>query len=237
MKWVAGVDGCKGGWFVVLQELGSGRIHHALKRTFAEVLGMNERPRIIAVDIPVGLLDRARPGGRLCDREARNKVGLRRPSVFSPPVRKALKAASWREADTINRASSPDAVGLARQTWGIVPKILEVDKALRPPDQQTVRECFPELSFAEMAGGPMRASKRTVNGMQDRVEALVHAGFADPRRLHGVLPSSEVSFHDVLDAHACCWTAARIFDGTAGHLPAGADVPKDKRGLAMQIWY
>jgi predicted RNase H-like nuclease len=236
MKWVAGVDGCKGGWFVILQELGSGRLHHVVKRTFAEVLRMKESPRVVAVDIPIGLLDHARKGGRLCDHEARIKVGLRRPSLFSPPVRKALKAASWKEADAINRASSPDGVGLARQTWGIVPKILEVDKAL-DPGEQTVRECFPELSFAQMAGAPMRASKRTVNGMQDRAEALVHAGFADPRKLYGVYPGSEVSFHDVLDAHACCWTATRIFEGTAGHLPEGPDVPKDRRGLAMRIWY
>jgi predicted RNase H-like nuclease len=237
MTWVAGVDGCKGGWLVVLRDLGTGRGQVAVKRTFAEVLGMRENPRIIAVDIPIGLMDKARPGGRACDHEARLKVGLRRPSVFSPPVRKALGADSWREADAINRASSPDGVGLARQTWGIVPRIREVDKALKPPEQQRVRECFPELSFAGMTGEPMRSSKRTVNGMQDRVEALIHAGFVDPRKFHGVLPSAEASFHDVLDAHACCWTAARIYEGTAGHLPEGRDVPRDRRGLAMQIWY
>ncbi len=234
MTWVAGVDACRGGWFVVARDLSSGRTLHLLKPTFADVLGMRENPRVIAVDIPIGLLDAAARGGRACDREARRLVGPKRgTSVFSPPVRAALRAASWHEANAANRASSPAGIGLSRQSWGIAPKIAEVDALMSGQVRQTVRECFPELSFTEMAGGPMRASKRTVNGIQDRAEALVHAGFTDPLNVRGGWPASAVSFDDVLDAHACCWTAARIFEGVARRLPprgAGARPQRPRDG-------
>lgn len=238
MTWVAGVDGCRGGWFVVARDLSSGRTLHLLKHTFAEVLGMRENPRIIAVDVPIGLPDAAVRGGRDCDREARRLAGPKRgTSVFSPPVRAVLAAGSWREADAVNRASSPAAIGLSRQTWGIVPKIAEVDGLMKPQVQQTVREAFPELSFAEMTGAPMRTSKRSVDGIQDRAEAVVRAGFADPRRLGGAWSGRDVAFDDILDAHACCWTARRIYEGVAGRLPVDREPERDRRGLTMEIWF
>jgi len=62
MTWVAGVDACKGGWFVVATDVRSGRTIHAVKKTFSEVLAMGESPRIVAVDIPIGLPEKARRG-------------------------------------------------------------------------------------------------------------------------------------------------------------------------------
>lgn len=64
--WVAGVDGCRGGWFAVLLRLGSGsapgsEARLALCSSFSEVVSLPEEPAAIAVDIPIGLLDRAEP--------------------------------------------------------------------------------------------------------------------------------------------------------------------------------
>ena len=237
MTWVAGVDACRGGWFVVARDLPSGRTVHAYKKTFAEVLSMRESPRIIAVDIPVGLPDHAHRGGRACDREARRIVGARRMSVFSPPVRAALTAATWSEANTVNRASSAEGIGLSRQSWALVPKIVEVDRLLGKDVRQRVRESFPELSFATMAGRPLTHTKRGVTGIQDRAELVVAAGFADPLKLRGSWPSSVVAVDDILDAHACCWTAMRIFAGEARCLPEESPPEHDRRGLPMEIWY
>jgi len=237
VTWVAGVDGCKGGWFVVARDVPSGRTVHAYKKTFAEVLAMRESPRILAVDIPIGLPDSAHRGGRACDREARRIVGARRMSVFSPPVRSALGAATWSEANAVHQASSPEGVGLSRQSWALIPKIVEVDVLLGKDVRQRVRECFPELAFATMAGRPMTHAKRGVTGIQDRAELLVAAGFADPLKLRGSWPSALVGIDDVLDAHACCWTAARIFLGEAGRLPEDSPPERDRRGLPMEIWY
>jgi predicted RNase H-like nuclease len=237
MTWVAGVDACKGGWFVVARDLPSGRTVHAYKKTFAEVLSMRESPRIVAVDIPIGLPEKAHRGGRACDREARRIVGARRMSVFSPPVRAALGAATWKEADAANRASSPDGVGLSRQSWALIPKIVEVDRLLTKDVRQRVRECFPESSFAAMAGRPMTHAKRGVTGIMDRSELLMAAGFPDPLRLRGGWPTSLVAIDDILDAHACCWTAQRIFEGGAVRLPVESPPEHDRRGLPMEIWY
>jgi predicted RNase H-like nuclease len=237
VTWVAGVDACKGGWFVVARDLPSKRTVHAFKKTFAEVLSMRESPRIVAVDIPIGLSERARHGGRACDREARLLVGKRRSSVFSPPTRAALKASTWSEANAANKATSPEGIGLSTQSWALVAKIAEVDRLLGKEVRQRVRECFPELSFATMAGRPLEHAKRGVTGIQDRAELLVAAGFADPLKLRGSWPSAEVGIDDILDAHACCWTAARIFSGDAQRLPADSPTEHDRRGLPMEIWY
>ena len=237
MTWVAGVDACKGGWFVVALDVPSGRTVHAYKKTFAEVLSMRESPRIVAVDVPIGIPEHAHRGGRACDREARRIVGARRMSVFSPPVRSALKAATWSEANAINQASSPEKVGLARQSWGLVPKTTEVDALLSREVRHRMRACLPELSFARMAGRPLTHAKRGVTGIQDRAELVMAAGFPDPLNLRGSWPSALVGIDDVLDAHACCWTAARIFRGEASHLPADAPPEHDRRGLPMELWY
>ena len=238
MSWVAGVDGCRGGWFVVARDLSTGRTVQVLKRRFVEILSMHENPRIIAVDIPIGLPAEARRGGRQCDRDARVLLGAsRRMSVFSPPARSVLGAATYAEAGRANRATSPDRVGLTRQVWAILPKIAEVDAVVTPEVQQRVRECMPELSFAEMVGRPIDASKRGVVGIQDRARAIVAAGFADPMRARGGWTSADVAPDDILDAHACCWSAARIFQGSAVRLPGDAVAERDRRGLAMEIWY
>jgi predicted RNase H-like nuclease len=153
VSWVAGVDGCRGGWFVVLRNLKTGAVHHRLAKRFAEVLAMPEAPRIIAVDMPIGIPDAAAAGGRAADRAARAALtGTgRAASVFSPPVRAALRAEGYAAADAANRASSPAGIGLSKQAYNIAPRIREVDAVIGPAEQDRVRESFPELAFAEMS--------------------------------------------------------------------------------------
>lgn len=59
-----------------------------------DVLGLPEAPTVIAVDVPIGLLDVPARGGRLCDQHARHLLkGTPRTSrVFSSPVRRMLSA-------------------------------------------------------------------------------------------------------------------------------------------------
>lgn len=132
MAWVAGVDGCKGGWFVVLRDLKSGHTCHRLVCTFAEVVTLPERPKVIAVDIPIGLLDEAVRGGRDCDRQARALLKPpRASSVFSPPVRAALSCKTFRRAGEVNRGSDAgrcDGPGVTKQSFALFTKLREVDK-------------------------------------------------------------------------------------------------------------
>ncbi len=67
MTWVAGVDGCRGGWVVVLvpkQPADHHRPHIKCCARFEEILALSPKPTVIAVDLPIGLLDEQQTGER-----------------------------------------------------------------------------------------------------------------------------------------------------------------------------
>jgi threonine dehydratase len=152
---VAGVDGCRGGWVAAFLEARRGRparLEWSVFPRFAELLEREPRPRLIAVDMPVGLPSEPRSGGRECDREARRLLGRRRASIFTPPPRPLLAAAAY---DEVRGA------GLSRQSFNIGTKIRELDALLTPRLQKRVRESHPELGFLALRGRPMAHPKRT----------------------------------------------------------------------------
>ena len=235
-SWLAGVDGCRGGWFVVLRQ-GISRpraVRFSLCQEFAEVLALREQPHVLAVDIPIGLLATPQRGGRACDREARRVLGgRRRSSVFTPPTRPALKGRSYREAIRLNRQ------GLSLQAYGILAKIREVDRLLIGVGARHVHEAHPELAFAQLGGAAMQHNKKTAAGQQERERWLrrhYHSHYLVPAELRARFGSGAVAFDDILDAYALACTAARIARGQAIRLPAGPPL-QDARELPMAIWY
>jgi predicted RNase H-like nuclease len=87
MTLVVGIDGAPGqNWAVVILDSGRLSIHKIAERDLSNFLGSNDF-KIVAIDVPIGLLDSYDKGGRLCDREARKLLGSRRNSVFSAPIR------------------------------------------------------------------------------------------------------------------------------------------------------
>ena len=183
--------------------------------------------RLGAVDIPMGLLDEPVKGGRECDRVARKILGQpRSSSVFSPPVRQSLDCVTFEEAKEYD---------LNLQSFGILPKVRELDRIMTPELQKRIREAHPEISFFTMAGlAPARVGKKKVQGRKERILILDQYFFQIEEGL-ARFRASEATADDVLDAYACAWTAMRIFRGEAGHIPD--DPPKDERGLQMAIWY
>ena len=117
MGWVAGVDGFKSEWCVVLLNLATGELRARIVATFAELLVITEGPLTVCVDIPIGLLDHAPAGGRTCEREARRVLGPRASSVFSALGRAALNGSSRLEANNINRGAG--GIGIGAQAWGL----------------------------------------------------------------------------------------------------------------------
>jgi predicted RNase H-like nuclease len=235
MVWIAGVDGCRAGWFVVLRVAGAGEARGRVVARFTDVLALPERPERIAIDIPIGLLDAGEPGGRACDREARRLLGPRGCTVFSPPVRCALACADYCTALQTCRASSRHGLGISRQCFNLFGKLREADAAMTPARQERLIETHPELCFYEMDGGrPLEEPKRSAQGRAARVRLLQKAGFADPEGLRGQHSVSQVKADDVLDACAACWTAERHLGGGATRVPVGP--PRDARGLRMEIW-
>jgi predicted RNase H-like nuclease len=230
--WIAGADGCRAGWVVVLHDAESGTLRLRVVSSGRALLSLAETPAALGVDLPMGLPERAEHGGRACDRAARRLLGRpRASSVFAPPVRAVLDAESYDEAQAANRRSSPEGIGLSIQAYHLVKKIRALDGLLTPPRQAFVREVHPEVSFAAMNGGTgLAASKKTPEGRARRRTLLVDAGLDPPEETpSGAAPD------DLLDACASCWTAARIARGTARRFPETAP-PTDARGLRMEIW-
>jgi predicted RNase H-like nuclease len=232
MAWVAGVDGYKNGWFVVLHEIQSGEVWFEVKTSFAGVLKLRQCPKVIAVDIPIGLLDVARHGGRDCDVETRKLLKIRRSSVFSPPVRAAICETDYESAKRANQESSVLKIGISKQAHAISSKIHDVDSLLIPEPQRKIFEVHPELCFLQMAGHPMRNGKKTEAGYRERKGLLreFREVIQDLERRH----PPKLKKDDVLDACAACWTAKRILERIAEKIPSKP--PLDSKGLRMEIW-
>lgn len=237
MPWVAGADGCRDGWCAVLRDTDSGSHSFRLVTKFSELFKLECKPVVIAVDIPIGLLEHGRKGGRACDKEARVLLGQPRArSVFSPPVRGALNYIDdFLAANKFNRSSSSEEVGISKQCFGLFKKLAEVDKWMTDDKQELIREVHPELCFFEMSGGrSMKHSKKKTVGLGERMELLRANGFAE--FLSATIPNREkgCAVDDILDACAACWTAQRILERPLISIPADREI--DNNGLFMEMW-
>ena len=240
VTFVAGVDGCRGGWVVVLAaHHGEGGEPAAMSvqlcGRFADVLELVAHPAIIALDMPIGLVDRFVEGGRMCDQDARRLLGPGWTScVFSPPARAALDAPDHAEA--MRRQGG----GLSIQSFNIAARIREVDALLSPDVQDRVFEAHPELAFRHVNGGaPLSARKHTEAGRRERIR-LVREIFGerlpDAMSARRRLGATAVGLDDVLDACVLAHVAWLIHRREAYRIPA-SEPPRDARNLRMEIWF
>ena len=228
-----GVDGCRGGWVIAGSDASLSRLTFTLVDDLADLFGRADAGDVrIAIDIPIGLSD---DGPRACDLAARRLLGRpRASSVFPAPCRSALTATTYRRACAASRRAL--GVALSIECFNIVPKIREVDALMTPARQACVREVHPELVFALLEGtGGLVAPKRTPDGerLRRRLLARVAPRF-DVAAARRRLGPSRVARDDIIDAVACLVAAGRIHRGEARVLP-GPEVPRDARGLRMEI--
>lgn len=205
---VAGVDGCRGGWVVVIASIADGpstvervaRLDSLIQRIRAGTVAA------AGVDMPIGLPSHTR---RASDAALRVHLGARRSSLFPTPPRAVLDAVDYRDA--LARARDATGVGLSKQAWNLVGKIRELDALMTPELQPRVSEAHPESSFTELAGNPLSTRKSTPLGREERTRLLLpsFADLAEHLDRHGAVAA------DVLDAFAAAWTARRIATGTA----------------------
>jgi predicted RNase H-like nuclease len=237
--WVAGADGFRNGWVVVLHQSATGTTRCRTVDGVDALLDLPEAPAVVGVDMVIGLPDQAEPGGRACDRAARQLLGHPRgSSVFSPPTHDVIGAETYEEALRRNRAGGPDAPGLSKQTFHLLPKMQAVAQRVTPALQERVREVHPELAFYAMNDDtPVSDSKHTEAGRSARTHLLAAHGFPAVEATVSDASGSAVAPDDVLDAHAACWTAHRMAQGTAERCPPrNAEAPRNDRGLRMEIW-
>ncbi len=225
---VAGIDGCRAGWVAFKVVLPAGA-------TSVEIVDLptwlrNRPPDLacIAIDIPIGLLD----GSRACDKAARRLLGQPRgTSVFAAPCRAALAAESHAESSAINRRKTTR--GLSQQTWGIIPKIKQVDDAITPHNHRWAFEVHPEVCFWALAGErPMVHAKKTKAGVSERLDLLRPVFSKIERHLQN--RRANVGKDDLLDAAVAAWTALRICKNEARRV---CEAQRDTRGLEVTIWY
>lgn len=248
--WLAGVDGCPGAWLAVFARPDGVILPPRVVKHFADIVLGEERPAIIAVDMPIGLPERSPAGGRLAEREARALLGARKSSVFRIPSRRAVEAsvasepADARErffaACAIARETSEDGKGFAKQGFYILDKVAEIDALLRTYKDRAGRifETHPELAFVMMNNGtaldlPKKVKSRVhPPGLALRRALLMRAGIAADVAM--AKAPKGAGDDDLIDALACLVTARRIFRGEARSYPQ--EPPHDEFGLPMAIW-
>ncbi len=227
---VLGVDACRAGWIGIA--LSGGRARAYFAPGIGELAGRATADGpvlVIAIDIPIGLAD---TGRRRADQLAREALGRRWPSLFITPVRAAVEAADYQGAAAENRRLAGE--GLSRQAFALRAKILDVDQWLQTGSAAPAQvvEAHPELSFAAMAGAPLRSRKSTWAGAVQRRTLLAQAGIVLDGDLG--LAGEQAGVNDVLDAAAAAWTARRVSDGSARCLPPSPEVFSD--GIPAAIW-
>ncbi|MDX3232185.1 DUF429 domain-containing protein [Streptomyces sp. ME19-01-6] len=227
---VVGVDACPAGWVAVT--LRDGRfagadMDPALGALLARVRRLAGADAVVAVDMPLGLLE---AGRRRADELALGRVAPHRSRVFPIPPRLVWEESDYDAAN--ERCRRLTGSGLSRQSWGLVTKLREAN-ACREGGERRLYEVHPEVSFAAMNGGrPVAWSKKSWNGQAQRRRLLGEQGIAVADELG---PAGRVPPDDVLDAAAAAWSAHRIALGTAVSLPDPPETARD--GLPVAIWY
>lgn len=227
-----GIDGCPNAWIVILQDTASQGISSFRTTDLKSFLESKNCPRVVAIDIPIGLTD---SGPRQCDLEARKLLGPRKSSVFPAPIRPVLAAKTRAQAEAISRVIQDKGVGA--QAFGIYPKVKEVDDLLQsnPHLHSRIFEVHPELCFRELNGDPMSHPKRSGQGFMERlilIEREFGSGVFDSiRKLYS---RNQVADDDILDAFVALWTAKRILAREATKCPEKTEL--DPTGLEMVMW-
>ncbi|WP_436908192.1 DUF429 domain-containing protein [Halosimplex marinum] len=223
-----GVDWASGTWVVVTATADETTVD-----TEPSLLNVwhdyGDRADEIVVDIPVHLVD---DGDRKCDQLAKEFLGLRASTVFWTPNEQAVATDEYPEAAAANSR------GLGSQSWGLIPRIREVQALLTEIDdaQTTVYESHPEVCFRAFSEGGL-PSKTSTEGISRRQQILqAHGGdafssvveFVESRResseWHQRIQSGRLD--DVLDAAVLALTA-REANGMYSTFPAGADPATD----------
>ena len=219
-----GVDWASGTWVVV--EVTTETIDVGAEPSLLNVWHeYGDRANEILVDIPVHLEGEE---DRECDQEAKDFLRPRGSTVFWTPNSDAVRANDYHEAVASNTR------GLGSHSWGLIPRIQEVNVLLDEFEnaRERVYESHPEVCFKAYYGDDL-PSKKSDAGFEARKECLLKNGgesfqpvldLADERRAnsqwHHRIQSGRVD--DVLNAAILALTA-RESTGDYSTLPDDAD--------------
>lgn len=230
----AGIDGCKAGW--ILFSLDENKLYKII-RTQEELREELDAYDRIFIDMPIGLEDDVYT--RECDALLRKKLGADyAASVFSPPIRPALHAPSYVEANM--QSFEYTEKKLTIQSWNITPKIKILDDFLtnNPELKDKVMESHPELLFMNLNRGKIFQKKNTKKGLRHRLDLIkehepVAADFF--REIKEEFRRNEVEEDDIVDSMVLALAAKLSVERGVKTLPENP--PVDSSGLKMAIHY
>jgi predicted RNase H-like nuclease len=234
-----GVDWASKGWLgIVLRDDDSWETDHF--PTIWSLWKRHSDATRICIPLPIGLPADSK---RACDVAAREKLDQQGRSVLYAPIRDAIYRQNLTDAKQFNEAAG---YSIQNQTWGIVPRIREVDEFLdmNPGARDRLFETHPALCFYALNGHTAVPSMDTERGI-DRRKTLVADEYPEAATIYVkacelyLTPKYSSFLSDkghILDALAAAVTARRP-TSELSRLPEGDDPPQDERGLTMQMVY
>lgn len=238
MSTVVGIDGCPAGWCYVTLTTHKNKITNIqldIASTFGDLKRKISKTTLIMVDIPIGL-PRKKTHPRLCDQHAKKRLGKRHVCVFYTPPRSVVNACinkSYEEACKI--AMEQTGKKMSQQTFNILPKIHQADKAMKSTDQSHIFEVHPELCFMALnQDKPVPSSKKKRLGFEIRYAIL--RNFFSKGQIDSVLhtyPRKSVARDDVLDALVAAYTGFLHIQGKTESIPN--DSSWDEKRLRMEM--
>lgn len=257
-----GVDACTGGWVSVGLNRGG---EYELKAFFFfdELLAYFESAKLILVDIPIGLFQGA--GRRMCDKDAKTKLGKIKDSVFWTPTRQIANwleqlpleqppqsySAAYKAARKYELKFTDNKQSMSSQAFGILPRIAEVDKVMleRKRKGETIpkiREVHPEICFWAMKGRKELLHKKNEKdgtGIKERIDILKSIEISS-LNAQNLIDDGHIRFcwrgvgdDDILDAFAAAATAYHVSLNPDQFQTLPANPPKDAKGLSMEMVY
>ncbi|MEZ8224566.1 DUF429 domain-containing protein [Vibrio splendidus] len=233
-----GIDGCKAGWIAWIvsdNQTPVFKVVKALDELVSDLIGSTA-----LIDMPIGFSDAKTPD-RLCDKAARRFLTSKRgSSVFPVPCREAVYQTDYIAGCNAN----VEQLGkkFSKQTWGIVPKIRELDELMNAHSNLSIRESHPEVVFAALKGEPLAFSKRTQEGKEERLSILQQLS---PQWCDGLslaisnTKRKDVAIDDIYDAFVLMLVA--YYAPQLSTLPelsdVGGEADKDQNGRVREIVY
>ena len=203
-----GIDGTSSGW---IASIGNSKNKYVTKIKFFKDLDtlLSLHPEsIIVIDMPIEL--NKKKYLRKCDILAKKYLGKNfQSSIFIPPLKNILECATFQDANKLSKKIAGK--GLSKQSWYLKNKIREVRELAKVSNK--IYEGHPECSFKMLKTESLKAKKKSVLGIFERLDLLEKAGL-DPLSVNLQFDNnSTIKIDDVLDSMVLFITALRIYEG------------------------
>ena len=230
---IAGVDGCKKGWLMVMYS--DNNYSFGVYENISELKNANKDLKRILIDIPLGLS--SKKVKRTVEKQLRGELKNKSSSVFNPPSREALHEIDYKSAKLKN--IEIEGKSLSIQSFNISGKIKELDELLKTNPNVELIESHPELCFKYLNNGNVLLSKKSDNnGLNDRKNIL----FSYDENLKDLYEQIEqntfrkdVSRDDITDAICLC--LVNMLGSENGFNFIYDNKKIDETGIEMKIAY